>query len=352
MKQHDYKKFSDWHDLLQNSITKPEELIRILPVDKSKIDRIIEYYPMRINPYYFSLIKHKNCPIGKQAVPDMQEIEDINILSDPDPLCEEIQSPVPNLIHRYPGRVLFMVSAECAMYCRFCMRKRKVGYNSITDKTITMGLEYIKNNKSICEVVISGGDPLLLEDEKIDRILKDLRAIDHIEILRIHSRIPCTLPQRITKDLVDILRQYHPLFINIHFNHPDEITEEAALACSALADAGIPLGCQTVLLNGINNNAEIMKTLMKKLLMIRVKPYYIHQLDVVRGNHHFKATVKEGLNIMQSLYGYSGLCVPQYMIDLPGGGGKVPLLPQYFKTFSDDSISFINYEDKLFEYKI
>lgn len=307
---------------------------------------------MRINPYYFSLIKHSNCPVGKQAVPDILEIEDINILSDPDPLCEEIQSPVPNLIHRYPDRVLFMVSAECAMYCRFCMRKRKVGYNSITDKTIKAGIEYIKKNKSIREVVISGGDPLLLEDEKINNILQDLKAIDHIEILRIHSRVPCTLPQRITKDLVDMLRQYHPVFINIHFNHPDEITKEVALSCGALADAGIPLGCQTVLLNGVNNNPIIMKTLMKKLLMIRVKPYYIHQLDVVRGNLHFKTTIKEGLHIMQSLYGFSGLCVPQYMIDLPGGGGKVPLLPQYLKSFSDDTFTFVSYDDKLFKYQI
>ncbi len=332
MEHLNYKKYSDWHDLLQNCISRPEDLSMILPLDKSRIERIINFYPMRINPYYLSLIKHANCPIGKQAIPDIREIDDVNIAGNPDPLCEEIQSPVTNLIHRYPDRVLFMVSAECAMYCRFCMRKRKVGYPSVvTDETRNIGIEYIKNNKHIQEVVISGGDPLLLEDQILDYILKGLRSIDHIEILRIHSRVPCTLPQRITKDLVDMLRQYHPLFINIHFNHPDEITKEASLACGALSDAGIPLGCQTVLLNGVNNEQNIIKTLMKKLLTIRVRPYYIHQLDVVRGNHHFKTTIEDGLDIMQSLYGISGLCVPQYMIDLPGGGGKVPLLPQYLK---------------------
>ncbi|MBU1052704.1 MAG: KamA family radical SAM protein [Proteobacteria bacterium] len=346
MKQFNYKDFSDWHDLVQNSIIKSEELLEILPVEKNNIEKIIKTYPMRINPYYLSLIKHANCPIGKQAIPDLKEIEDFNTITDPDPLCEEIQSPVPNLIHRYPDRVLFMVSAECAMYCRFCMRKRKVGHSlAITDETINTGIEYIKKTKTIREVVISGGDPLLLEDKKLGNILKDLRAIGHIEILRIHTRIPCTLPQRITKDLADILRCYHPLFINVHFNHPDEITKEAALACATLADAGIPLGCQTVLLSGINNDADIMKTLMKKLVMIRVKPYYIHQLDTVRGTLHFKTTIEDGLNIMQSLYGLSGLCVPQYMKDLPGGGGKIPMLPRYLKTVSGDTLKLAHFKD-------
>jgi lysine 2,3-aminomutase len=226
------------------------------------------------------------------------------------------------------------------------MRKRKVGHPlSITDETINKGIDYIRKTKHIREVVISGGDPLLLEDNKLGNILKDLRAIGHIEILRIHTRIPCTLPQRITKDLADMLRCHHPLFINVHFNHPDEITKEADLACATLADAGIPLGCQTVLLNGINNSPDIMKALMKRLVMIRVKPYYIHQLDTVKGNLHFNTTIEEGLYIMQSLYGLSGLCVPQYMKDLPGGGGKVPMLPEYFKTVSGDTLKLAQYKD-------
>lgn len=350
LKKNSYNKYSDWHDLLSNSINTAEDLAKHLPVDISGIKRVTELYPMRINPYYLSLMINKRDHIRKQAVPDSREIEDIS--GSDDPLCEEMQSPVPNLTHRYPDRVLFMVSNQCAMYCRFCMRKRKVGRPfTVTDSTINSGMDYIRGNKAIHEVVISGGDPLLLEDDAINRILKDLRSIKHIKILRIHTRVPCTLPQRITKDLADILRQYHPIFVNTHFNHPDEITTESALACTALADAGIPLGCQTVLLRGVNDNQTVMRTLMKKLLTIRVRPYYIHHPDVVRGTSHFRPTIKEGLGIMRSLHGYaSGLCVPQYMIDLPGGGGKVPLLPEYIKSVSDGKIMVENYKGEVFAY--
>jgi lysine 2,3-aminomutase len=232
------------------------------------------------------------------------------------------------------------------------MRKRKVGRPfTVTDSTINSGIDYIRENNTIREVIISGGDPLLLEDNAINRILNDLRSIKHIEILRIHTRVPCTLPQRITKNLAAILRQYHPLFINTHFNHPDEITNEAALACATLADAGIPLGSQTVLLKGVNDNPSVMQTLMKKLLTIRVRPYYIHHPDVVRGTAHFRTTIKDGLGIMRSLYGHaSGLCVPQYMIDLPGGGGKVPLCPEYVEDFSDEKLKIENYRGEIFNY--
>ncbi|MBU1713378.1 MAG: KamA family radical SAM protein [Proteobacteria bacterium] len=350
MKENSYNKYSDWHDILSNSINRAEDLEKYMPVDKSVINSVTEFYPMRINPYYLSLIKNKADHIWKQAVPDLNEIEDKSGFDDP--LCEESQSPVPNLTHRYPDRVLFMVSNQCAVYCRFCMRKRKVGHPFIvSDSTINTGIDYIRENKTIHEVVISGGDPLLLEDDAIDRILKDLRSIKHIEILRLHSRVPCTLPQRITKKLVAILKQYHPLFINTHFNHPDEITAEATLACAALADAGLPLGCQTVLLKGVNDNPSVMQTLMKKLLTIRVRPYYIHHPDVVRGTSHFRTTIKEGLCIMRSLHGHaSGLCVPQYMIDLPGGGGKIPLLPEYIKSVSDGKIMVENFKGEIFSY--
>jgi len=232
------------------------------------------------------------------------------------------------------------------------MRKRKVGRPfTVTDSTINSGIDYIRGNKTIREVIISGGDPLLLEDDEIDRILNDLRSIRHIEILRIHTRVPCTLPQRITKNLAAILKQYHPLFINTHFNHSAEITNQAALACATLADAGIPLGCQTVLLKGVNDSPSVMQILMKKLLTIRVRPYYIHHPDVVRGTSHFRTTIKEGLGIMRSLHGYtSGLCVPQYMIDLPGGGGKVPLLPEYIRDVSDENLNVKNYRGEIFNY--
>lgn len=350
MKKNSYKKYSKWQDLLSDSICTAEDLAKFLSVDKNEIERVIDLYPMRINPYYLSLIKQKGDYIWKQAVPDLNEIEDKSGFDDP--LCEETQSPVPILIHRYPDRVLFMISNQCAMYCRFCMRKRKTGHPyTVTDSTINSGMDYIRKNNKISEVIISGGDPLLLEDDKIDRILKRLRSIDHVEVLRIHSRVPCTLPQRITKNLADILRQYHPLFINTHFNHPDEITKEAAMACSILSDAGIPLGCQTVLLKGINDAPHVMQTLMKKLLTIRIRPYYIHHPDVVRGTSHFRTTIKEGLGIMRSLHGYvSGICVPQYMIDLPGGGGKVPLLPEYVRSVSEGNIIVENYRGESFTY--
>jgi len=350
LKKNSHKKYSEWQDLLSDSICTAEDLAKYLPVDIEEIRRITDRYPMRLNLYYLSLIKNKEDHIWKQAVPDLNEIEDKSGFDDP--LCEEPQSPVPNLIHRYPDRVLFMISNQCPMYCRFCMRKRKTGHPyTVTDSTINSGIDYIMKNNSIREVIISGGDPLLLEDDKIDRILKRLRSIDHVEILRIHSRVPCTLPQRITKNLADILRQYHPLFINTHFNHSDEITKEAAMACAILSDAGIPLGCQTVLLKGVNDTPSVMQNLMKKLLTIRVKPYYIHHPDAVRGTSHFRTAIKEGLGIMRSLHGYfSGLCVPQYMIDLPGGGGKVPLLPEYIKSLSDRNIMVENYKGELFVY--
>ncbi len=350
MKENGYKKYSDWHCLLSDSINSAEALAEYLPLNISGIKRVTDLYPMRINPYYLSLMINTGDNLQKQAVPDIREIEDVS--GSDDPLCEEKQSPVPNLTHRYPDRVLFMVSNQCAMYCRFCMRKRKVGSPfTVTDSTINTGIEYIRKNNTIRDVIISGGDPLLLEDEVINRILRALRSIRHIEILRIHTRVPCTLPQRITKNLASVLRQYHPLFINTHFNHPDEITNEAALSCAVLADAGIPLGCQTVLLKGINDNPFVMRTLMNKLLTVRVRPYYIHHPDVVRGTSHFRVTVKEGLNIMKSLHGHaSGLCVPQYMIDLPGGGGKLPLLPEYVKSVSDGKILVENYRGELFVY--
>ncbi|RPH48935.1 MAG: KamA family radical SAM protein [Desulfobacteraceae bacterium] len=350
LEENSHKKFSDWHDILSESINTAEVLAKYLPVDISTIRKVTECYPMRINPYYLSLMINKGDHLRKQAVPDLKEIEDIS--GSDDPSCEERQSPVPNLTHRYPDRALFMVSNQCALYCRFCMRKRKVGRPfTVTDSTINAGMEWIRKNNTIHEVILSGGDPLLLEDDEIDRILGRLRSIKHVEIIRIHSRIPCTLPQRITKNLADTIRQHHPLFVNTHFNHPDEITKEAAAACAILSDAGIPLGCQTVLLKGVNDTPHVMQTLMKKLLTIRIRPYYIHHPDLVRGTSHFRTTIKEGLGIIRSLHGYvSGLCVPQYMIDLPGGGGKVPLLPEYIQSVSDEKLQIENFRGEIYNY--
>lgn len=346
------KSFLDWHEILLNSVVTANQLSKYLPVETIKIQNVIKRYPMRINPYYLSLIRKKGDPIWKQAVPDQSEIGDGHLMDDP--LSEEIQSPVPNLTHRYPDRVLFLISNQCAMYCRYCMRKRKVGNPFVVNEdTINKGIEYIQKHSTIRDVLVSGGDPLLLEDDDLKRILTRLRAIPHVEIIRIHTRVPCTLPQRITKNLAKILTCLHPIFINTHFNHPDEITFEAAKACAMIADAGIPLGCQTVLLKGVNDCPSVMKLLMQKLLKIRVKPYYIHHADLVKGTGHFRTSIKEGLKIMKALRGYtSGLCVPYYVIDLPGGGGKVPLLPEYIKGEDNGKLIVENYNGEIFEYPI
>jgi lysine 2,3-aminomutase len=269
-----------------------------------------------------------------------------------DPLDEENQSPIPNLVHRYPDRVLFLVSSECAMYCRFCTRKRKVGGErmQITRESIEQGIAYIRDNPEIRDVILSGGDPLLLADDRLEWILRELRAIPTLEIIRIGTRVPVVLPQRITPGLVRVLRKFHPLYINTHFNHPDEITDASTKACARLIDAGIPMGNQSVLLRGVNDNPEIMKRLMQKLLMIRVKPYYIYQADLVQGTDHFRTTVEEGLAVVRALRGHtSGMAVPAYVIDAPGGGGKIPLLPDYLQAMGDQVV-LKNYEGKIFTY--
>ncbi|MDO3378575.1 KamA family radical SAM protein [Geoalkalibacter halelectricus] len=328
-----------WQKILQASLTRPADVTRRFGIDPAPLEAVAAEYPMRINPYYLSLIKEVNDSIWRQAVPAAEELQDG--VCPADPLEEENQSPVPNLVHRYPDRVLFLVCSECAMYCRFCTRKRKVGGENmqITRETIEGGLDYIRNHAEIRDVILSGGDPLLLADEKLDGILKALRAIPHVEIIRIGSRVPVVLPQRITPALVRVLRKYHPLYLNTHFNHPDEITEQAVKACARLADAGIPLGNQSVLLRGVNDDPAVMKRLMQKLLTIRVRPYYLYQADMVRGTNHFRTSVEEGLEIIRALRGHSsGLGVPAYVIDAPGGGGKIPLLPDYLQSLGEEVV--------------
>lgn len=339
-----------WKDILSASITGADEIAERFQVDAYPVRKVIERYPVRINPYFLSLIKPGEHAIYKQVVPDTKELKDSQ--DENDPLFEEKQSPVPGLIHRYPGRVLFLVSNQCAVYCRFCMRKRKVGSPfAVTRRTIDAGIDYIRRIPAVREVIMSGGDPLLLEDAALNEILHRLKAIPHIDIIRIHTRAPCALPQRITEDLVKILGRYHPLFINIHFNHPDEITAESSIACNMLADAGIPLGSQTVLLKGINNDPVIMKRLMENLLKIRVRPYALHHPDPVKGTGHFRTSVKEGLAILKKLRGYvSGMCVPDYMIDLPGGGGKIPMLPEYKKKYEEKKLLIENYRGDYFDF--
>ncbi len=260
-------------------------------------------------------------------MPDIREIQEDPFSEDPQQ--ETGHSPVPHLVHRYPDRALFIVSNRCALHCRHCFRKRMVGQPGIvTPETRDQGLDYIRSTPALREVILSGGDPLLLEDRQLDELLRSLRAIRHVEIIRIHSRVPCTLPQRITPALAALLKRYHPLYLNTQFNHPDEITPQATAACALLTDAGIPLGCQTVLLKGVNDSVETMQNLLRALLKIRVKPYYLHHADPVKGTAHLRTTVDCGLAIMQTLKSrISGLAIPRYVIDLPGGGGKIPVPP-------------------------
>jgi lysine 2,3-aminomutase len=339
-----------WELILFRTITRPERLSPFFEIDGSELQEVVSRYPMAINPYYLGLIKAKGDGIYRQAVPDIREIREEEGFEDP--LNEEGLSPVPGLTHKYPDRVLFLVSSRCPMYCRFCNRKRKVGRPSmVTEETIREGIAYIRGTGKVRDVLLSGGDPLLLPDRELYRILSQLRAIPHVEIIRIGTRMPCTLPQRITPQLANMLKGFHPLYINTHFNHPSEITPEASLACERLTNAGIPLGCQTVLLKGVNDDPTVMKTLMQKLLLIRVRPYYLFQADLAKGTAHFWTPLKTGLEIISKIQGHtSGLSVPRLMIDLPGGGGKVPLLPEYVMGEDRGDLLIKNYLGKKYLY--
>ena len=343
-------KEENWRKVLKRSITSAKVLSERFGIPLEELEAVARKFKIRITPYYYSLIKEKDDPIYRQVVPDIRELENNDLFEDP--LAEDKDSPVNNIGHRYPDRCLFLVSPVCASYCRFCTRSRKVGDpNKINMKFIDEGIEYIRSHAEIRDVVISGGDPLLLEDTKIEYILKNLRAIPHIEILRIGTRTPCMLPQRITPNLVRMLKKYHPLFINVHFNHPDELTPLAMKALGRLADAGIPLGNQTVLLKGVNDDPAVMKLLMQKLLRARVKPYYIYQADMVDRTEHLRTSVQKGLEIIENLRGWtSGMAVPHFVIDAPEGGGKIPLLPEYVTRITDKEVVMRNYEGKVFHY--
>jgi lysine 2,3-aminomutase len=345
----------EWKRILRDSVCYAKDLaprLGLEPQEEAEIREVIKRYPMRVNSYYLSLIKGKGDAIWKQCVPSVEELHDLKGFEDP--LAEERDSPVPGLVHRYPDRVLLMVSNYCAMYCRFCTRKRRVGdpRKYIPRSQILEGIQYIREHREVRDVIISGGDPLLLEDSQIEFVLKNLRAIPHVEIIRIGTRVPVTLPQRITPELCDMLKRYHPLYINTHFNHPDEITEESSRACNMLADAGMPLGNQTVLLKGVNDNPKVIKRLMQKLLTIRVKPYYIYQADLTKGTAHFKTKVKDSIAVIEALRGHtSGLAVPHLIIDAPGGGGKIPITPQYVLSMDDEKVVMRNYRGNLYEYR-
>ncbi|MBL7054408.1 KamA family radical SAM protein [Candidatus Woesearchaeota archaeon] len=325
------------------------EFLKQFPERLKHIEKVCKVYPMQISEYYLKLIKNKDDPIWKQCIPDIREIEDE--VNEEDPLLEEQYTPVPGLIHRYPDRALLLANNKCAMYCRFCTRKRKVGKDiTITKNMIIGALQYISKHKEIRDVIVSGGDPLMMSDDGLEFILRSLREIKHVEIIRIGTRVPGVIPSRITSTLCNMMKKYHPIYINLHFEHPMEITEESKKACNMLADSGFPLGSQTVLLKGINDNEEVMKELFQKLMAMRIKPYYLYQADMVKGTEHFRTPVTKGLEIIKSLQGHtSGLAIPQYIIDTPGGG-KIPLIPDYIKFKNNEKIIMENFENKIVEY--
>ncbi|MCS7174716.1 lysine 2,3-aminomutase [Pseudothermotoga sp.] len=348
----------DWRWQLSHRIMVLEQLERVINLtdqEREGIKHSLKFLRMAITPYYASLMdpEDPNCPIRKQAVPTVKEL---NISEEEmvDPLHEDVDSPVRGLTHRYPDRVLFLVTDQCAMYCRHCTRRRFAGETDapLAREYIDAAIDYIKQNKKIRDVLISGGDPLTLSDERLEEIISRLRSIEHVEIIRIGTRAPVVLPMRITQSLVSMLRKYHPIWLNTHFNHPKEFTADSRKALAMLADSGIPLGNQTVLLRGINDCPRIMKELVHELVKNRVRPYYIYQCDLSRGLSHFRTSVAKGIEIIEYLRGHtSGFAVPTYVIDAPGGGGKIPVGPQYLVSMGEGKVILRNYEGGIFAYK-
>ncbi|MCL5058329.1 MAG: lysine 2,3-aminomutase [Actinobacteria bacterium] len=350
-------RWNDWSWQIRNRITDVQTLSNFVDLtdrEREDISACLKKFRMAITPYYASLINEseRDCPIRLQAIPQIDELQpargDMR-----DPLHEDIDSPVPGLTHRYPDRVLLLVTDTCSMYCRHCTRRRMAGQQdkSMPGSQLDRALSYIKNNTSIRDVVISGGDPLTLTDSQLESILKKLRLIRHVEIIRIGTRTPVVMPQRITTELCAMLEKYHPIWINTHFNHPKEITPEAAQACSRLSGAGIPLNNQSVLLRGINDRNDVMKRLVQKLLKIRVRPYYLYQCDLSEGIGHFRTPVSAGIEIMENLRGHtSGLAVPTFVVDAPGGGGKIPLMPNYVLSQGQGKTVLRNFEGNIYMY--
>ncbi|MBN2539934.1 MAG: lysine 2,3-aminomutase [Bacilli bacterium] len=351
------EEWNDWHWQVRNRIRFAEDLRKYLPLSDEETEEmkgLLSKFRMSITPYYLCLIDPDNpeCPIRKQAVPARDELY-ISKYDMEDPLAEDTDSPVPGLTHRYPDRVLFLITDMCSMYCRHCTRRRFAGYHdkAMSQDRISLAIEYIAAHPEIRDVLLSGGDALLISDEMLEDIIKRLRDIEHVEIIRIGTRTPVVMPQRITDDLVEMLRRYHPIWLNTHFNHYDEITSESKAAIDRLADAGIPLGNQSVLLKGINDSVSIMKRLVQSLAYIRVRPYYIYQCDLSLGIEHFRTPVSKGIEIIEGLRGHtSGYCVPTFVVDAPGGGGKIPLMPNYVISQAPGKIVLRNYEGVISTY--
>jgi len=352
------EQWNDWHWQMSNRISTHNELQNALSLsfeETEHIKRCLVNFRMAITPYYLSLLDHQNpeCPIRRQAIPCIEELTKSACDLD-DPLHEDADSPVPGLTHRYPDRVLLLITDQCAMYCRHCTRRRIAGQ---TDHAMPLSrfktaLDYIRSNKQIRDVLLSGGDPLTLSDERLDFILSSLRTIPHVEIIRIGTRAPVVLPMRITEQFTAMIQKYHPVWINTHFNHHAELTPEAKTALSKLANAGIPLGNQSVLLKGVNDCPTLMKKLVHELVQCRVRPYYLYQCDLSPGIEHFRTSVNTGIEIIEMLRGHTtGFAVPVFVVDAPGGGGKIPLQPNYLLSQSNEKVILRNYEGVISVYE-
>lgn len=351
------KLWNDWHWQVSNRIRRAADLqamVRLSESERLALEQTGVKLPLGITPYYMSLISPDvpEQPLRRTVIPTLHEIVRGPGEAD-DPLGEESQSPVPGLVHRYPDRVLLLLSSFCSTYCRYCTRSRIVGRESLypSRSRLERALEYIRATCSVRDVLLSGGDPLLFSDERLAWILLQLRQIPHVEVIRIGTKVPAVLPQRITRQLARMLRRYHPLYMSLHFTHPDECTVEAYRACAQLADAGIPLGSQTVLLKGINDDVGTMTALVHHLLKMRVRPYYLYQCDPITGSAHFRTPVEKGLEIIRGLRGFtSGYGVPTYVVDAPGGGGKIPIMPNYVVGQQGDALVLKNFENRLYQY--
>ncbi|MCL4439863.1 MAG: lysine 2,3-aminomutase [Firmicutes bacterium] len=354
----DSEQWNDWRWQMTNRLTGLNQLQQHMDLSKSEqkeIQQCLKTFRMAITPYYFSLMDPEDpaCPIRQQAIPSIQEL-----ISSPcdhdDPLHEDGDSPVPGLTHRYPDRVLLLVTDQCAMYCRHCTRRRFAGATDRqrSKKELLHALNYIRSHPEIRDVLLSGGDALCLNDEALEFLLASLRSIPHVEVIRIGTRTPVVMPQRITPELVQMIRKYHPVWLNTHFNHPKEITPASQRAIHMLADAGIPLGNQSVLLKGVNDCPVVIKELVQKLVKMRVRPYYLYQCDLSRGIEHFRTPVSKGIQIIELLRGHtSGLAVPTFVVDAPGGGGKIPVQPNYLISQSEDQVVLRNYEGVITVYQ-
>ena len=351
------EQWRDWHWQLRNNIRSVETLENVLPLtdeEKKNLEKCLGKFTMEITPYYAALMDRgdPNCPVRMQSVPRLNELVDHD--SDlSDPLHEDIDSPVPGLTHRYPDRVLLLVTNICSMNCRHCTRRRLVGHTDVDmpEDNVQKAINYIKNTPTVRDVLISGGDPLVLPDDKLESIIRRVREIDHVEMIRLGTRMPVVMPFRITDELANMLKKYHPIYVNTHFNHPKEITQEAMEACARLSNAGIPLGNQSVLLKGINDDPAVMKKLVHKLLSIRVRPYYVYQCDLSQGISHFRTSVSKGIEIIENLRGHTtGLAVPTYVVDAPGGGGKIPVMPNYLISMGEGRAILRNYEGVITTY--